>query len=260
MKSYIKQLGTIAMLSALGFGFASPANAYLANWYVDTDGAGGNAPVFVQNYLDLNGQSYIHNTISGTSFTFNKAGTFTTNLADSASDLIPSLKSTFTGSGTGSFVDGAFSFTSGVLTVKSGATTIGQFSLLTGSGLLNANSTLPNGTVSIIFKATSLLAGYFFDSGMNDLSTVVSNPEGLLFGFATTNVNDLSPQVVKAELASLYNATFDPDQIGPITSNQSTDLLIGNNGQFKLQVPEPGSLALVGIALLGFVGARRRKN
>ncbi len=255
MKLLKKYLAAVAVISALGV--SGSANATLTNWYVDSDGAGANAPVLVSDYLDLNGKAYVHNTFtSATTFTFNEVGTFITNLADATNDISPRFDSVFEATGSGT-TGGLLSFDTGKLTVKSGATTIGVFNLLSGSANLNANSTLPNGTVSVIFEAVSLVSGYFFDSGMTDLSTILlTNP--LVFGFATTNAVDQSPLVVPDTLVDLYNAAFNPDVTGPIVSNITTDLLIGNSGQFRLQVPEPGSLALVGIALLGL--ASRRKS
>jgi hypothetical protein len=146
----------------------------------------------------------------------------------------------------------------GSLKIFDGLNQIATFTLVAGDGQLQTGTVLPNGTFSLIFKATALDAGYFFDGGMNDLADDVG--AGLTFGFATTNaiypVNPTAAEVMT--LTNLYNAAFDPD-VATVTSNGTTELLIGNNGQFRMSVPEPGSLALVGLGLLGFAGARRRK-
>lgn len=260
MKSIKKYLATIAMVSALGA--AGTANAALSNWYLDSDGAGGNAPILVQDYLDLIGVSYVHNTFTSlTTFNFNESGLFSTPTADGpvpiGTPISPQLTAAFTGSGTGS-VGGTLTFTSGTLVVSSGVTPVATFDLLAGSANLAAGTVLPNGAVSFIFQATSMTSGYFFDSAMNDLAGVVSSPGGVVMGFGTTNVIPL-PNAVAPALIGLYNSAFDPDQIGPVIPNGTTDLHLSNNGQFRLQVPEPGSLALVGLSLIGLAGLRRRK-
>lgn len=263
MKSIKKYLATIAMVSALGA--AGTANAALSNWYLDSDGAGGNAPILVRDYLDLIGVSYVHNTFtSATTFSFNESAFFSASSADGpvipvpiGTPINPPLAATFTGSGTGT-VGGSLTFTGGTLLVSSGVTPIATFNLLAGSANLAAGTVLPNGAVSFIFQATSMSSGYFFDSAMNDLAGVVSSPGGVVMGFGTTNVIPLTDTVAPA-LIGLYNTAFDPDQVGPVVPNGTTDLHLSNNGQFRLQVPEPGSLALVGLSLIGLAGLRRRK-
>jgi len=260
---------TIFGTTLFGCMFAMSAHAAtLTNWYIDTDGAGGNAPELVIDYLDLVGQAYVKNTFtSATTFTFNEVGRFTTATADGGSglggnDLSPSLLSYFVGTGSGT-TGGILNFNPGAtLDVFSGATGIADFVLLEGSANLIANSTLPNGTVSLIFRSTSMATGYFFDEFMNDLAPIANSVDGLVLGFATTNAISLAngSATVTPTLIGDYNAAFDPDVVGPIVANDTTDLYLSNNGQFRVAVPEPGLLGLLGIGLLGMgLTARKRK-
>lgn len=260
MKSFKKLLSTIATVGALTA--ATSANAYLTNWYIDTDGAGGNSAVQVSEYLDLNGVSYIQNTFSSaTNFTFNEVGKYSSVLADSEQTLSPILTATFVGNGVGNTSSG-LSFLGGTLNVYSGATLIGTFSVLNGGAALN-NAILPNGEVSISFLATYLASGYFYDDSMIDMATELGLGDQI-FSFVTTNASLLRQWSASTStaLTTLWNNTYDPDITG-ILNDGVTNLVVSNNGQNRMQVPEPASLALVGLGLLAIGGmstVRRRKE
>ncbi|GEM_PF-1672961 len=275
------------LLSLLVAGTLAPAAAsagFLQNWYMDADKDG--SLVQVSEYLDITGNSYVENTfVNPTDFTFtdegffqitgNNGGAALTSLADANDSVIPSVQLTAmfeNGTGFGS-LSGGISFTGGDLELFAdpvydygtaagifGANqgdSLGTFSLYSGGGFVDASG-VPNGLLTFIFEATSLDVGVFFDENMNDLSTMIDPLNPILFGFVTTNASVVADNtgntqydLLVAELAELGL---------PVTNTAPTNFVISNNGQYRFSVPEPSSLALLGLGLLGFGLRGKRKG
>lgn len=256
-----------AAVAAAMFTLSAPASATLTNWYVDTNGTAADTATAgmtsVSDYLNLAGKAYIQNSFSSANnFTF-KESAYLNVVGSDDSPFLSGLTSTFiaTGSGTVSSPAGSLTFNPGaILALFDGATQIGAFSLTSGDGFLNPGSVLPNGDISFIFKAISLTAGYFFDSSHTDLSSVVTDPDGLLFGFATTNAKAIKGPV-DANLVTGFNTAFGTNLTGDVNADGRNSLYVSNGGQFQFDVPEPSLLSLLGLGLLvaGFTTRRKSK-
>jgi hypothetical protein len=279
----LKKLACAAAV-ALSMGSAH-AGAVLNNWVFNPNGGGYTAGQQVKEYLDVNGNAFIQLTPTGaSSFSFVEHAVFNIVQADSNGQLFPlnyaggNITATFEGTGTGNF-NGTFGFTGGKITIYQNSTNgqyngtegiyganlgnvIANFDVLAGGGgrVDASGNPLSNGQVSVFAKATSpggMTPGYFFRSNGKDLSG-----EDIL-SFAFTNANGLTSQDddLVPELVCQYAGFTGAGCNGTAYTNANGKyFLLGNNGQFKLaEVPEPGSLALFGIAMLG-VGVVSRKR
>jgi hypothetical protein len=281
--NFLKKLSCAAAV-AMSFAGAAHAGPVLNNWVFNPAGTGFANGQTVNEYLDVNGNAFIQLTgTSASTFSFKEHAVFNIGQADSNGQFFPvnypggNITASFEAVGTGSF-SGAFQFTGGTINIYQDATNnygsttgvygandgklIASFDVLMGGGgrVDASGNPISNGQVTVFAKADKgdLTPGYFFRGNGTDLST-----ESIL-SFAFTNANGVSnftPNLV-GEVACQFSGFTGPGcGTGTYANAPGQYFFVSNNGQFKLaEVPEPGSLALFGIAMLGAGVTLRKRN
>ena len=285
MKLFQKAACAAAVAMSMMAGSASAG--VLNNWVFNPNGGGFAAGQTINEYLDVNGNAFIDLTpTSASTFNFVEHAVFNLVQADSNGQLFPlnyaggNITATFEATGSGNF-SGAFSFTGGTIKMYQNpvnnqyATNAGiygadlgnliaEFQVMPGGGGLVDGSGLPtnNGQISVFAKATagSLDSGYFYRGNGTDLS----GEDILSFAFTNANTVGKPTATMVREIACQFAGFTGTDCVtgNGYTNAPGDHFFVGNSGQFKLaEVPEPGSLALFGLAILGAgVVSRKRKQ
>jgi hypothetical protein len=282
----MKKLVCAVAVAASMMGTAQ-AGAVLQDWVFNPAGAAGGgygSGFTVLEYLDIIGNAFVQLTpdATGPTFSFTERATFRVAGYDGVGSLPANqyVTATFTAQGTGVF-SGAFTFTGGTLSLYSNTapaygstagvfgadqgTKIATLDILPGGGgeVDGSGNPTNTGKVNVLTKATTpggLAPDHFFRSNGADLAY----EDILAFAFTNaTATENPNPNFVKEVVCGWagYSGPNVNCGTGAYANASGSNMILSNNGQFKLaEIPEPGSLALLGIAMLGAGVVRSKRS